>query len=133
MARKNTGKKAKTSSSASKKTSKKLEDLNQTHGKEEYRPTTLDQIWGDQGTARYGTMSLEEYRLQLRDMQRVDIHAHASKVGIIPIDNRELLTNRLVKEFEKHVGTYRAPMEKREFKTADKLSSSARKTLAEGR
>ena len=133
MARKNTGKKAKTSSKASKKTSKKLEDLNQTHGKQEYRPTTLDQIWGDQGTARYGTMNLEEYRQQLREMQRVDIHAHASKVGIIPIDNRELLTNRLVKEFEKHVGSYRAPMEKRELKTEDKLSSSAKKTLAEGR
>ena len=34
-----------------------LEDLSQAHGKEEkFVPTTLDQIWGDEGLSKYGTM-----------------------------------------------------------------------------
>ena len=58
MARKKTVKgtkaSAKKTASASKKSSKKLESLSQAHGKEEkkYKPTTLDQIWGDDGLAK---------------------------------------------------------------------------------
>ena len=40
-----------------------LKNLSQTHGKteekEKYEPTTLDQVWGDEGLSVYGTMNEE--------------------------------------------------------------------------
>ena len=43
---------------AKKKTGKKsVKKLSQAHGKvEAYQATTLDQIWGDDGTSTYGTL-----------------------------------------------------------------------------
>ena len=65
---KGTAKSAKKTTSASKKSSKKLESLSQAHGKEErkYKPTTLDQIWGDDGLAKYGTHDQQEYEDKIR-------------------------------------------------------------------
>jgi L1 cell adhesion molecule like protein len=34
----------------------KLDSLSQTHGKVENRKVTLDQIWGDDGKSKYGTL-----------------------------------------------------------------------------
>ena len=52
---------AKAAKKPGKKSSKKLESLSQTHGKEEFKPTTLDQIWGDTGISKYGTLNEDEY------------------------------------------------------------------------
>ena len=44
---------------AKRKTSKKtsVKKMSQTHGKvEKFEATTLDQIWGDDGTSMYGTL-----------------------------------------------------------------------------
>ena len=30
---------------------KSIKDISQTHAKEEFQPTTLDQIWGDTGSS----------------------------------------------------------------------------------
>ena len=49
---------------AKRKTTKKksLKNMSQAHGKvEKFEPTTLDQIWGDDGTSMYGTMQQSEY------------------------------------------------------------------------
>ncbi len=41
---------------------KKLEELSQSHGMEEkFIPSTLDQVWGDEGLTKYGTMDEEAY------------------------------------------------------------------------
>jgi len=88
----------------------KLQDLNQIDAKEELgRPTTLDQIWGDTGMQKYGTNNFDEYKTQLRSMNRSDIQAHAMKVGILPTDNHEILVARLEREFQRHVAAYQAP------------------------
>jgi hypothetical protein len=90
------------------KQEKDLNKLSQTHGKtEEFRPTTLDQIWGDTGAWKYQTMDESEYRGMLENMPRSDLTAHASKIGLIPIDDRNMLIGRLMGEFKKHVSTYR--------------------------
>ena len=96
--------KKKTTSRAKKKRSTK--SLSQTHGKEEKktRPTTLDQIWGDTGLSKYGTMDEAAYAEEISSMSKSDLQAHASTVGIIPIDNREMLSQRLIREFRKHIG-----------------------------
>jgi len=122
--------KKKTTSRAKKKRSTK--SLSQTHGKEEKRtrPTTLDQVWGDTGLSKYGTVDETTYAEEISSMSKSDLQAHASTVGIIPIDNREILSQRLMREFRKHVASYNTPMEKKVGVTISKASKSI---LAEGR
>ena len=135
MARKKTTKKAakKTAKKAGKKRVTKAKDLSQAHGKEEdkFQPTTLDQIWGDDGTSRYRTQDEGEYKSQIDDMNRTDLHLHASKVGLIPIENSTQLKKRLIAEFKKHISQYRKPVFNQ--KPPLKLSKEAWKTLEEGK
>ena len=88
------------------KSSKKssLKNMSQTHGKtKEFEPTTLDQIWGDDGTGMYGTLDVQKYETRLDDMNMSDMQSHASRVGIIPIDNRSMLREpRLTKNQQVH-------------------------------
>ena len=60
---------------------KSIKNLSQVHGKEEkFEPTTLDQIWGDDGTSTYGTLNENEYSIRLDDMNMSDLQAPASTV-----------------------------------------------------
>ncbi|MAF24190.1 hypothetical protein CL634_01185 [bacterium] len=116
-----------------KKTSKKLDSLNQTHGKveESFEPQTLDQIWGDTGMWKYDTMDGEEYLNSLRGMNKSDLQTHATKVGVVPVDNREMLTSRLSREFKRFVSNYSVPP--KEGKEPKKISKEIKKILSEGR
>ena len=119
---------------AKKATAKKknIKNLSQTHGKEEkFEPTTLDQIWGEDGTSTYGTMEEEQYQSQIDDMNLSDLQTHASRVGIIPIDNRNTLRERLLREFRKHVAAYRKPIH--DPSPASPMSKEIMQILAEGR
>ena len=110
---------------------KKVEDMNQLHGKvENFEPSTLDQIWGDTGLSKYNTLNEESYKTYLSELNKTDLQTHASQVGIIPIDNLEMLTKRLVKEFLKHVSIYKAPAKQPEQVV---LSKEAKRILEEGR
>ena len=119
-----------------KKTTKKvknIKDISQTHGKLEGKdtvPSTLDQIWGDTGESKYDTMDKDEYVKQLNELNGTDLQFHASTVGVIPVQNREMLQKRLVKEFERHVASYRRPAS---VNKKTKLSKKAKDILAEGR
>ena len=73
---------------------------------------------------------LTEYQKYLKECTKSDLQAHAIKVGLIPVDNRETLVKRLEKEFNKHVSLYK-PVPK--TKNNLKLSKSAKDILAEGR
>jgi|TARA_R100000700_G_scaffold41000_1_gene58987 hypothetical protein len=128
-----------TSDASSKKPAKRasakkkpVQKLNQTHGKQEYQPVTLDQIWGDDGMGKYKTLKEEEYEQELNGMTRTDLHAHASKVGLIPIENTDQLKKRLMNEFKKHVAQYTKPVSQAAQKSL-KLSKEAQKILEEGR
>jgi len=92
-------------------TKKGLKNLSQIHGEEEkFQPTSLDQVWGEDGSSTYGTMNDAEYERQIDEMNMSDMQTHASRVGIIPIDNRSTLRDRLLREFRKHVANYRKPI-----------------------
>ena len=106
-----------------------LDNLNQTHGKIE-KPLTLNQIWGDDGKSKYGTLDVEEYSNYLNDLNKSDLQSHASKIGLVPIDNRETLCTRLKKEFIKHVSGYNVeqPQDKK-----IKNAKTAKDILSEGR
>ena len=67
-------------------------------------------------------------------MAKVDLQTHATKIGIIPIDNRPMLTERLVREFKKHIGTYAATTVTLETNNQeDDLDDEIKKILQEGR
>ena len=111
---------------------KKLEQLSQTNGKvETFRPTTLAQIFGEQGSRKYGTDNISEYRQKLKTMNKTDLHAHARTIGIMPDDNYSLLIGKLEQEFLSHVNAYKIPTA-----TANKpikMTPELAKILAEGR
>ena len=116
-----------------KKTGKKsVKKLSQAHGKvEAYQATTLDQIWGDDGTSLYGTLDENVYQERLDDMNMSDMQSHASRVGIIPIDNRSMLKDRLIKEFRKHTSAYKKPVDNNE--PSEDVPANIKKILSEGR
>lgn len=126
----------KTAPKQSKATKKgtKLDNLEQTHGKDEtaqYEARTLDQVWGDDGMWRYNTLEEKEYEKQVKEMSRADMYAHASRVGIIPSENLEQLRNRLLKEFRRHVSMYRVPIDQN--KEIQSVPANLRKILNEGK
>lgn len=110
---------------------KKITEMSQTHGKvESLKPTFLDQIWGETGQSKYKTLDEKDYLSFVNDLAKVDLQAHAIKIGIVPTDNRESLTQKLLKEFRKHVSAYSVRSSKKETQS---LSSLAEKILREGR
>jgi hypothetical protein len=116
----------------SKKATKSIKNLSQAHGKEEkFEPTTLEQIWGDDGTSVYGTLNENQYANQLDDMNMSDLQTHASTVGIIPIDNRSTLRERLLRDFRKHVSSYKKPTH--QTQSPRDVNPETIKILSEGR
>ena len=117
-----------------KKASKKVDELNQTHGKVEEskdkKPTTLDQLWGDTGMSRYKTLDASQYEGYLKNLNKSDLQRHAAEMGIVPVDNREMLSNRLLKEFKRYVASYKIPTTQQ---SNHELSAEAKRILAEGR
>lgn len=114
---------------------KKVEEMSQTHGKEE-RPlySTLEQIWGDTGLSKYGTFDENEYLKELENMTKADIQAHANKLGLVPIDNRKELVKRLIKEFVYHKSRYSTiPADIQINNITSNLSAEVRKILSEGK
>jgi hypothetical protein len=109
---------------------KKLNKNSQTHGKVE-APNSLDQIWGDTGISKYGTLNLEDYKNYLNDLNKSDLQSHASKIGLIPVDNLSTLKERLEREFIKHVSGYTAKSSLEEKE--EKISKEAKDILAEGK
>ena len=111
---------------------KSVKNLSQTHGKEEkFEPTTLSQIWGDDGLSTYGTLNENAYTIELDNMNMSDLQTHASTVGIIPIDNRQTLRERLLREFRKHVSAYKKPVHAAE--SPSRIDPEVMKILSEGR
>ncbi len=124
----------KTSKSAAKASKKnKLESLSQTHGKQDkYQPTTLDQVWGDSGMSKFGTMNEEDYEKQLGNMTRSDLFAHATEIGLVPVENLDNLKKRLLAEFQLHVSEYRRPLSTDDG-TSREIPDKIKKILSEGK
>jgi hypothetical protein len=131
MATKKTSKKKVTASSEEKP---KLEEMSQTHGMLEENkttPSTLDQVWGDTGIGgKYRTLDLLIYKKELGHMSKSDLKAHATTIGLMPVDNVNLLQDRLIREFRLHVSSYAKPLS-----TSNKvdISKEVRDILEEGK
>ncbi len=113
----------------------KLKELTQTHGKlptdpTKPRPTTLAQIWGDKGLNKYKTTNAAEYEGFLKELNKTDLQTHAISIGLLPMQKREILIARLLKEFKKHYDSYNVPYGQ---VSSVKVSSEVLKILAEGK
>jgi len=112
---------------------KKGKKLTQVHGKTEGpQPTRLDQIMGD-FVSRYKTSKLEEYIEDLWDMGKVDLANHSVAQGLIPIDNKEELVNRLIKQFKVYHSTLNKPAPDQRKKKDRFPSPEIQAILSEGR
>ena len=122
---------SKSAAKASKKS--KLDSLSQTHGKQDkYQPTTLDQVWGDTGMSKFGTMDEEDYEKRLGNMTRSDLFAHATEIGLVPVENLDNLKKRLLAEFQLHVSEYRRPLSTDDG-TSREIPDKIKKILSEGK
>lgn len=110
---------------------RKIEELSQTHGKlENVQYKTLDQIWGDSGLSKYNTTDIKEYTNFISEMNKSDLQAHANKIGLVPIDNRDMLTKRLIAEFKKFISTFNVP---KNIDNSVSLDKKSRDVLSEGK
>jgi len=119
-----------------KKTKKKVTRMSQTHGMVEgvkYEPTTLDQVWGDDGASKYKTLDSNVYKRSLKEMSKSDMQSHAMKIGLIPIDDQKMLESRLIREFNRHVTQHTKPLLNKKLGSPIKIDEKAAQTLREGR
>ena len=120
------------------KSSKKpsMKAMNETHGKKEEpenkpAPTTLDQIWGDDGVWKYDTLDLSEYKQKVTTMTWTDLRTEASRNGLVPIGDRAELEKKLFYLFEQRVGTFKRGGGS--SNSSQEMSDEARRILGEGR
>tara|TARA_Y100001938_G_C7812505_1_gene292602 strand:+ start:148 stop:531 length:384 start_codon:yes stop_codon:yes gene_type:complete len=125
-----------------KKSSKKkkvtLKDMSQTDGMAidetpKTEPSTLNQVWGDDGTSIYKTMDIDVYEQVLSNMSKADLKNEATRVGLLPIDNMQQLKARLVREFKMHVSSYKRPASTGKPQNPLDVPDKIRKILEEGR
>lgn len=53
-------------------------------------------------------------------MNKSDLQTHATKVGLVPVDDMKMLRNRLLREFDKHISAYRTPKQTKSKKNFPK-------------
>lgn len=109
-------------------------DMLQIHGKEETvkrQPSSLDEILGET-LSIYTANSSDEYRRQLAEMNMTDLQAHAYKIGLVPTQDRKVLTDRLAQEFVKWNSRYGSNVATGNVKSVEDLDAQAQKILREG-
>ena len=110
---------------------KKITELSQTHGKLEQKEyKTLEQVWGNDGYEKYKTLDESEYLDYLKNLNKSDLQTHASKIGLLPVESKELLIKKLIKEFKIYASKFKIP--KQDTKDI-KLSKEIKDILSEGK
>lgn len=80
----------------------------QVNGKNEERKSykTLDQLFGDSGANKFGTLELDSYQNKLAAMNIVDLQEECTKYGLMPGYDRHRMIERLLGEFKAHLFSY---------------------------
>lgn len=118
------------------KRGRKPKTMMQIHGKDETVkasniPSSLDEILGET-LSIYTAKSSEEYRSQLAEMNMTDLQSHAYKIGLVPTEDRKILTDRLIQEFTKWNSRYGSNVATGAVKSVGDLDDRAKKILREG-
>jgi hypothetical protein len=100
---------------------------------ETFKPTRLDQITGDMASP-YKTNDLQVYIQSLGNLNKTDLQRHSQLRGLVPIENREELTRRLVKGFKHyHAGLAGRPDNMVTSRELSSPSSEVQSIMSEGR
>lgn len=119
---------------------KPKKEIIQIHGKDESNLnkninnfTSLDEILGE-SLSVYSAKDSDEYAKQLSEMNMTDLQSHAYKLGLIPTEDRRLLTERLIHEYAKWKSKYGSNIISNQgsVKSVDDLDAKALKILREG-
>lgn len=103
------------------------------HGKVEGGTlTTLEQVWGFNELAKYGTNKYSEYESQINEMNRPELETHARRVGVVIVQDSFRLKASLLSEFNKYI-TFLSGPPKNNVPANTKVSDVAKRILAEGR
>ena len=73
----------------------------------EFLITTADQLWGDRGDGKFPTHDLAAYGEHLNELNLSDMQREALKLDLLPINNKSLLKDRMLKAHQKHFSQYR--------------------------
>lgn len=106
----------------------------ETHGKvdsDKFQPMLLEQVWGVDNLAKYGTMDRVVYSKRIDGMTRADLEAHARQMGVVIVEHSPQLKEKLMREFDSYVSLLRKPLDSPRTPTTP--SEAALKVLAEGR
>lgn len=104
----------------------------QINGKEDVaEPTILEQVWGFNDQAKYGTLDEDVYRNEILGMNRSDLETHARRVGVMIVEGTARLQDNLLKAFRTYKTYLYQPAKKESPKL--EITDDVRKILAEGR
>lgn len=94
---------AKSSSKTTRASKKKLaidENTKQTHGALAPQPTVnMMKLFGI-NDGYDGVETIDDYRAKLSKMTITDLHEHAHRIGIVPLDSKDKLTASLERKFQ---------------------------------
>lgn len=111
---------------------KKIDILHQVDGRDHSIDTSkmksVDEIFGFE-KSKFNTTDAAVYSAELKQMNKSDLQKEATSKGLIPIDDRFVLAERLMKEFTKHQGLVAASRFKNKQIT---VSKGGLDILAEG-
>lgn len=110
--------------------SKKLKIVNGQNADVKPVKTTLEQVWGSDGSSKFGTLDQSEYENKIKKLNKIDLFREATKHGIMPTDNRLQLEKKLIKAFVNHRRDF-APRDN--YAPGKQLSDEAKRILSEGR
>lgn len=88
---------------------KNLKELNRAHGNEKPEIRTMEQLLGNTGVSKFGTLDVEEYKEKLNKMDWSEISDHAVANGFFPgdVENIDRLKKTLVTNFVNYASQFR--------------------------
>lgn len=95
----------------------KIEEMQAADGEnvsvETKQPRTVYEVLG-QKSHKYKTTDRDEYTRFIKSMAMTELQAHAYECGVLPIDNRAQLTERLIREFCAQTSAYNSSVTRRD-------------------
>ena len=84
---------------------KKIKKLDQVHGKQEnFKPSTLEQIWGDEGLGLYSTLNEEEYVEIISEFNVTDLQRHHGARPYLLADHLDAGYNQRMTDLQAALG-----------------------------
>lgn len=99
----------------------------QTDGRDYRSPKanrTLDELWGGSQFSKYETQDETVYASYLENLNKLDLQRECLKIGLVPNDERSIMTDRLMKQFRAYVASTEYPAIIRKPATAPKSLSA---------